>query len=582
MERRLAAILLTDMVGYSRLMGLDEGGTIARQKAHREEVIDPKISSHGGRIVKTTGDGLLVEFPSVVDAVQCAVEVQEAIARHDADIPDDRRIQYRIGINLGDIVIDGDDILGDGVNVAARLEGLAKPGGICISGTVHEQLAGKMDIAFADAGEQTVKNIPRPVRIWHWKTDQTERGWDKVHEPLQQPDKPSIAVLPFTNMSDDPEQEYFSDGIAEDIITGLSLFRNLFVIARNSTFTYKGKSIDVRQVAKELGVRYVLEGSVRKAGARVRITVQLIDATSGGHVWADRYDRELDDIFALQDEITERVVSAISPAIINAEMHLAMRKRPESLAAQDWYLRGLWHLQKFKKPDNAEAQSLFSRAIEIDPDFAQAHARLATSLWYDVWLTWSAEPEKSLQAAYETAKRAVVLDERDEWGHFALSLVCTFMHRYDVALAAARRAVELNPGNAYSHTALGIACQLSGVRNEEAILAFDTALRLSPADPLRFGWFGGQAIANYQLRRYEDATERAHQAIQFRYGYIFGRAVLTASLARLERDREAAAEFADIIRLKPDFSAASFAHYPWRDVDRDHLLDGLHLAGLPN
>jgi TolB-like protein len=321
MQRRLAAILLTDMVGYSRLIGLDEEGTIAGQKSHREEIIDPNISGHAGRIVKTTGDGVLVEFPSVVAAVQCAVEVQQAIGGSEADVPEQRRIRYRIGINLGDIVIDGEDILGDGVNVAARLEGLAKPDGICISGNVHDQLAGKMDAAFEDAGEQTVKNIARPVHVWRWKTDAAKEALPEIALP----DKQSIAVLPFVNMSGDPEQEYFADGMTEDIITGLSRFRSLFVIARNSAFAYKGKSPDVRVVGRELGVRYVLEGSVRRSGTRIRITGQLVDAETGNHLWAKRYDRELADIFAVQDEVTEAIVAAIAPEIDDLERERAQR-----------------------------------------------------------------------------------------------------------------------------------------------------------------------------------------------------------------------------------------------------------------
>ena len=347
MERRLAAILLTDMVGYSRLMGLDEEGTIARQKAHREEIIDPNLSAHGGRIVKTTGDGLLVEFPSVVDAVKCAVEVQEVMAGRDTDVPDDRRIQYRIGINLGDIVIDGDDILGDGVNVAARLEGLAKPGGVCISGTVYDQLAGKVDFDFEDAGEQAIKNVPRPVRVWHWHTGQDVRRSNDVSEPPALPNKPSIAVLPFDNMSGDPEQEYFADGMTEDIITELSRFEDLFVISRNSSFAYKAQQTDAKAVAHELGVHFILEGSVRKAGQRVRITAQLINGQDGGHVWAERYDGALEDVFDLQEQVTSQVVGSIWPQITGelswseSDVAKVLLVPPMNLHGRRWKLREL-------------------------------------------------------------------------------------------------------------------------------------------------------------------------------------------------------------------------------------------------
>ena len=391
-ERRLAAILAADMVGYSRLMEADEAETIARQKALRKELIDPKIAEHNGRIVKTTGDGVLVEFASVVDATECAVAIQRAIVEREADVPEERRIQYRVGINLGDIVIDGDDILGDGVNIAARLEGLAEPGGICVSGNVHEQLAGKIVLDFEDLGEQRVKNIKKPVRVYRVRLD--GRGAD-MGPALELPDKPSIAVLPFENMSGDPEQEYFSDGIAEDIITGLSRNRGVFVIARNSTFTYKGAAVDARQVARELGVRYVLEGSVRKAGSRVRITAQLVDAATGNHVWAERYDRELEDIFAVQDDITQNIVAAIGPELVSAEIQRARRKDPKRLDAWDCTMRATWHFARVTREDMEEARRLALKAIELDPGAAPAfsvlaitHVRGAVNGWKVDGLPW--------------------------------------------------------------------------------------------------------------------------------------------------------------------------------------------------
>jgi len=391
--------------------------------------------------------------------------------------------------------------------------------------------------------------------------------------------RPGIAVLPFDNLSEEPEQEYFSDGLADDLIAGLSLFRGLLVIARNSTFTYRGASTDIGEMARAFGVRYVLEGSVRKSGNRIRIAVQLIDATSGGHVWVERYDRELVDIFDLQDEITECVVSAISPAIIDAEMKRALRRRPDSLDAHESYLRGLWCLRKLKKSANAEAQNFFRKAIVIDPNFAQAHAWLAFSMWIDVWHAWVPEAGAWLASAYTFGKRATALDNRDDWGYIALGIICTFMKRTEAGLSAAQRAVDLNPGNHMSHISLGIACLMSE-RYEEAIASYNNGMRLSPADPLRFASFGGQALAYYELRRYEEAIERARRAIRDRHGYIMARAILTASLARLTRDRDAAAELAEIVRLKPDFAVASFANYPWRGAVRDQLLDGLRLAGL--
>jgi adenylate cyclase len=370
-ERRLAAILAADVVGYSRLIGVDEEGTLLRLKAIRAEVIDPAIAAHRGRLVKTTGDGLLVEFASVVDALRCAVEVQREITERGGDGPPDRCIAFRIGIHQGDIVVENGDIFGDGVNVAARLEALAEPGGICVSARVQEDAAGRLDLAFADLGEQNLKNIARPIRAY--RVEPQKASTPPAEAPLPLPDKPSIAVLPFQNMSGDPEQEYFADGMVEEIITALSRIRWLFVIARNSSFTYKGQAVDVKRVGRELGVRYVLEGSVRKGGDRVRVTAQLIDAISGAHVWADRYDRDLDDIFAVQDEITASVTGVIEPTLAEAEQRRVLRKPPERLDAWEAYQRGLWHLHRSGREETKTAQTLFRQAIALDPNFAPGH-----------------------------------------------------------------------------------------------------------------------------------------------------------------------------------------------------------------
>src|SRR5271165_4084812 len=380
-NRRLAAIVSADVAGYSRLMGADEEGTLGRLKTLRAELIDPKIAEHGGRIVKTTGDGLLLEFSSVVGAERCVVEVQTAMALRNADLPQDRRIEFRIGVNLGDIIIDGDDIFGDGVNVAARLQESAKPVGICVSSRVHDDVRDRLDLGFDDGGEQSLKNIARPVRIWQWNAGATSTAApDPAGRALPLPEKPSIAVLPFANMSGDPEQEYFADGIAEDVITLLSKSRALFVIARNSSFTYKGRAVDVKQVGRELGVRYVLEGSVRKAGNRVRVTTQLIEAATGGHLWAERYDRDLTDIFAVQDEITASVSAAILPTMERSERERAARKPPDSLDAWECYHRGMWHFAKIEAGETALAQDFFERAIALDPGFAAAQAAMTVAI----------------------------------------------------------------------------------------------------------------------------------------------------------------------------------------------------------
>src|SRR5713101_4624635 len=383
-ERRLAAILAADVAGYSRLIEDDEEGTLGRLKALRAETIDPKIAGHKGRIVKTTGDGLLVEFASVVDALRCAAEMQAAMAESNVPLPQDRRIQFRIGINVGDIVVEDGDIFGDGVNVAARLEGLAEPGGICVSARVQEDAAGRLDLAFEDMGEQALKNIARPVRAYRVRLATAEKT--STNSPVETtptlalPDKPSIAVLPFQNMSGDPEQEYFADGMVEEIITALSRIRWLFVIARNSSFTYKGQAVDVKEVGRELGVRYVLEGSVRKSGNRIRVTAQLVEAATGNHVWAERYDRDLADIFAVQDEITERVVAAIEPELYAAENIRSQRKAPESLDAWECVIRALSLIGQGTRDENTEAEALCRRAIAIAPGYGGAHSLLAWAL----------------------------------------------------------------------------------------------------------------------------------------------------------------------------------------------------------
>src|SRR5215472_812157 len=376
--RRLAAILAADVVGYSRMIGADEPGTLQAFKTIKTELIDPKIAAHHGRLVKTTGDGFLAVFSSVVDALHCATEVQAQMAERNATVSTDKRIDFGIGINVGDIVVEDGDIFGDGVNVAVRLEGLAEPGGICVSARVQEDAAGKLDLAFEDIGEQHLKNIVRPVRVYRVAMG---RAADTAKGPasLALPDKPSIAVLPFINMSADPDQEFFADGIAEDIITALSRYSSLFVIARNSCFTYKGRAIDVKQVGRELGVRYVLEGSLRKAGNRIRVTGQLVEAETGKHVWAERYDRNLADIFAVQDDITEAVTIAVAPAILDAELRRAVRKPTGNLDAWAAYQRGLWHFYELTPEDNILAQGFFQQAIDVDPTFAGGYRGLQTS-----------------------------------------------------------------------------------------------------------------------------------------------------------------------------------------------------------
>ncbi|HWX32707.1 MAG TPA: adenylate/guanylate cyclase domain-containing protein, partial [Steroidobacteraceae bacterium] len=483
--RRLAAILAADVAGYSRLIGADEEGTLNRLKSIRADVIDPKIAEHRGRIVKTTGDGLLVEFSSVVDALRCATEVQNAMAEGNAGIATEERIEFRIGINVGDIVVEDGDIFGDGVNVAARLEGLAEPGGIYVSARVQEDVAGRLDLTFDDLGEQSLKNISRSVRVYRVrlataetapKVTPTESG-----PALTLPDKPSIAVLPFANMSGDPEQEYFADGMVEEIITALSRIRWLFVIARNSSFTYKGKAVDVKQVGRELGVRYVLEGSVRKAGNRVRITGQLIDATVGNHIWAERYDRELADIFAVQDEITERVVATIEPELYAAEHLRSQRKPPESLDAWECVIRALSCIVQSSLAGYNEAEALCRRAITVSPHYGQAHSLLS---WLLLRRTdWSGDVTTFFAEAEAEARTALAIDERDPWAHLTHGLVLYRQRRHDEAERAYRRALELNPNFALVHAVLGLPLAYRGA-HQDAIESAERAMMLSPNDPL--------------------------------------------------------------------------------------------------
>jgi TolB-like protein/class 3 adenylate cyclase len=465
-ERRLAAVLAADVFGYSRLMGADEEGTLAALKACRREIIDPKIAEHRGRIVKTTGDGALVEFASAVDAVRCAMEIQRGMAESTADVSEDRRIEFRIGINVGDIIIDEGDIYGDGVNIAARIEAIAEPGGISISEDAWRQVQGKVAGNFVDVGEQNLKNIARPVRVYRLDLAQKVASTAQAPRPLlASPDKPSIAVLAFNNMSGDPEQEYFSDGISEDIITDLSKLSELHVIARNSTFTYKGKPVDVKQIGRELGVRYVLEGSVRKAGNRVRVTGQLIDAASSIHIWADRFDRDLTDIFAVQDELTREIISALKVKLTPENKDRLGRKGAIDVEAYNLFLRGREQAWLTTKSGNIEARNLLGRALAINPNFAAALGVLAVTHVIDYVNGWGDLPEGSLKTGLEVAERAIQTDEEEALGHFALAAALAFGRQPDRALAEARRSVALAPNFAQGHETIARLLTLSGDAN---------------------------------------------------------------------------------------------------------------------
>jgi adenylate cyclase len=583
-DRRLAAIWAGDIAGYSRLMGVDEEGTLRQLKAHRKELVDPKITEHRGRIVKTTGDGMLVEFVSVVDAVRCAVDIQRGMVERNATIPADKRIEFRIGLNVGDIIIDGDDIFGDGVNVAARLEALADPGGIMVSGVVHDQVRDKLSFGFEDMGEQMVKNIARPIGVHRVSLTESvpPTNLKFAAEARTEPStvsRPSIAVLPFVNMSGDPEQEYFADGITEDIITGLSKLRWLFVIARNSSFSYKGKAVDVKRVSRELGVRYVLEGSVRKGGNRVRITAQLVDAATGNHIWADRYDGELTDVFALQDEITRKAIAAIEPSLLEAEGLRSQHRSPEDLDAWDMVMRANSQFWRLTKGDSETAIAILRRAVERYPDYAPAHSMLAYMLLISRQVGWiSMEPEVNEPAAI--AAHAVELDDRDPWAHLALGYVALTRRRTNVAVDELQRALDLNPNFAAARGFLGAALTLDG-RSDQAIEHLEQAIRMSPHDPQNALFNVNLAAAHYLAGRYNEAIVYGSKAMQQRFGLTNSHRVYIASLAQAGQIDEARAALAKLQELQPGHSIAWIErNIPYTPGPMAKFLEGMRKAGL--
>jgi adenylate cyclase len=578
-KRRLAAILAADVAGYSRLIGADEEDTIARLRTLRRELIDPTLASHAGRIVKTTGDGILIEFASVVDAVRCAVEVQRGMASRNGDVPPEKRIEFRIGINLGDVVVEGDDLLGDGVNVAARLEGIAEPGAICLSGDAYRQVQGKIELAADDLGDQRLKNIAQPVPVYQISVSKRVR---KAAPALALPDKPSIAVLPFQNMSGDPEQEYFADGIVEDIITALSRFRQLFVIARNSTFAYKGKSPDIRQVGRELGARYVLEGSVRKAANRVRITGQLIDSLTGVHLWADRFDGAIDDIFDLQDQVTASVVGAIAPKLEQAEVDRARIKPTENLNAYDLYLRALPLYFTNTKAESDEALRLLRQAISLDPNYALAKAFAAACIAMRDNQGISLSKGET-DEAIRLAREALDGGRNDPSVlQFAGWVVSYLAHDNEAALAALDRALVLNVNSAQALRFSGWVRLFSG-DPRTATEHFTRAIRLSPLDPLISSAFGGLGIAHMMAGDYDEAVKFGRQAVREGPRFALGHRVLAASLALLGRTEEARSAMRALLAVTPNSTMSLTRMFiPYHDaefVERYHR--GLREAGLP-
>jgi len=587
-ERRLAAVLAADIAGYSRLMGADEEGTLAQLKACRKSLFDPKIAEHRGRIVKTTGDGMLVEFASAVDAARCAVEVQRRMSEQNADVPQGKRIEFRIGIHVGDIIIDDNDIFGDGVNIAARLEGIAEPGGVCISDDAHRQIRGKVDVAYDDMGMQSLKSIVEPMRAWRIRADgtpATELRPSSVQpaEVLALPDKPSIAVLPFQNMSGDPEQEYFADGMVEDIITALSHFRSLFVIARNSSFTYKGKTVDIKQVGRELGVHYVLEGSVRKSAGRVRITGQLIDSLTGAHVWADRYDGKLEDVFELQDEITAKVVGQLVAHVQASEIHRANRKSTASLDAYDCYWRGLAEHCKFTKSGTEAALAYFAKAAELDPSFSSTYAMAAVVYSARRQNGWMVNIAQESAEAVSLARRAIETGQMDGAalcrGAFILAL---FANELDFGAECTRRGLEMNPNFAYgwSYSAY---VQLYLGEYDIALEHFGKSERLDPCDPARMYRQLGAALSHFFLGNYKEGMRVMEKAVSEFPTFASGWRVLAISGVMAGEIASAQKATSKALELDPSRTVSSLVPLlPLRRAsDIDRYREAFLRAGFP-
>jgi adenylate cyclase len=609
MERRLAAILAADVVGYSRLMREDESGTLERLTELRQEVLEPLIAQHCGRIVKLMGDGLLVEFASVVEALTCAVAWQSRVGEREVQCDEDKRLTFRIGVNLGDVIVEDQDIHGDGVNIAARLEGLAEPGGICISGTVFDHAKGKVELAFADLGEQQVKNIPEPIRVYKVASNADEGPARKASTPadlagetksvpqgkasdeagidldLSLPESPSIAVLPFTNMSGDPEQEFFSDGITEDIITTLSKIPTLLVIARNSTFTYKGAPIDVKQVSREQGVRYVLEGSVRKAGSRVRVTAQLIDATTGHHVWAERYDRDLEDIFAVQDEITREVVVALDVRLREGEQARVWSGGTKSVEAWECIRLSQDALNRFKAEDRIEARRLIDRALELDPNYATAWFSLGGYYFHEAESGTryenEADQDATLDSAVKCATKAVELDPSLADAYGLLGLCQLSKEDYDLAVATTEKAIALAPNQAENLAMASLVLNKSG-KPERALELIKSAMRLCPIYP---AWYLSVLAKAYRsLGRNESAAGAFEVSLARNPDDITDWVGLAATLGELGREEDVKRAVATILRLHPDFSIKNYVRrLSYRDpAELTRFEDGLRKAGLPD
>jgi len=583
-QRRLAAVLAADVAGYSRLMGIDEEGTLARLKVVRKALVDPAIASHRGRIVKTTGDGMLVEFASAVDAVRSAIEVQRGMTMQNADVPREVRIEFRIGIHVGDIIFDDNDIFGDGVNIAARLEGIAEPGGVCISDDTYRQVRDRVDTAFDDKGEIALKNIARPVRVFTLAgAKQPETKLIEPTPPLALPDKPSIAVLPFQNMSGDPEHEYFADGMVKDIITALSRFKSLFVIARNSSFTYKGKAVDIKQVGRELGVRYVLEGSVRKSGNRVRVTGQLIDAGTSAHLWADRFDGGLEDIFDLQDQVTTRVIGLIAPTVEQAEIERAIRKSTNNLDAYDYFLRGMSRFYDSTREGVDSALQDYSEAMKIDPNFAAPYSWATLAYTRRKQALWMSDANAETIEGIRLARKAIALGKDDAFALGAGGFGLAFLGgELDAGLALTDRALILNPNLAAAWHGSGWIRAYIG-DPETAVEHLAHAMRLSPLDPQIWQFCMATSLAMRCAGRYEESAAWAKKVLQDNPDFLPALLGLAISNALAGRLAEAKTVMSRALQINPSLSISKLPllNVLRRPEDLSSYSEGARMAGLP-
>jgi adenylate cyclase len=586
-ERRLAAVLATDVAGYSRLMGRDEEGTLARLKAVRRALVDPNIDAHRGRIVKTTGDGMLVEFASAVDAARSAIEVQRGMTEQNYGVSQDNRIEFRIGIHVGDIIIDDNDIFGDGVNIAARLENIAEPGGICMSDDAYRQIRGKVDMTFEDMGSQTLKNIAEPMRVWRLRIGGESAPVSHQSSapvgPHQLPallGKPSVAVLPFQNMSGDPEQEYFADGIAEDVLTTLSKIQELMVIARNSSFAFKGQTRDIREIGRILGARYLLEGSVRKIGNRVRLTAQLIDGLDGSHLWADRFDGGLDDVFDLQDRITQEIVAALEVRLTLGEQVRVWRKRSGSPLVYEYLLNGRALYVKFTKPTHARARDQLERALEINPAFVPALYLLGLTLTDQARFGWEKDRAATMDAALDCANRALAVDPDYGEAYLVIGYVRNFQGRHDEAVAAGEQAINLSPSGSDAYHMAGMYHGYAG-NFQTAALYEEQAQQLSPLE--RNESMVDEARARFHLRDFVAAHDIACRVLRERPRWLTAQTTLIASLWNLGRQDEAQMVAKELLTGHPNFSVSRWARgLPYRrQADLDALINPLRMAGCP-